>query len=143
MAMPAAAPTGVADAPGEESLAWPRLVQQLKLAGMPRELALRSELVSREGDHFHIRVPVKTLLDGGAEAKLRAALSEHLGRAARISAQIGPARGPTAAGLNEEARVQRQRSAEESIYADPFVRELIENFGAAVDPASIKPVQDK
>ena len=131
------APAGV-----DEDLDWPALVQKLKLAGMPRELALRSELVSREADHFRLRVPVKTLLESGAEARLRAALSEYFGRPVRISAEIGATQGPTAAGLNEEARAQRQRRAEESIYADPFVRELIENFGASVDPASIKPIQD-
>jgi len=126
----------------EVDLSWPALVQKLKLAGMPRELALRSELVSREGDHFRLRVPVKTLLESGNEARLRAALTEYFGRPIRISAEIGATRGPTAAGLNEEARAQRQRRAEESIYSDPFVRELIENFGASVDPASIKPIQD-
>ncbi len=127
----------------EGELAWPELVGCLKLAGMPRELALRSELVSREADHFRIRVPVKTLLESGAEARLRAALSEYFGRPIRISAEVGATRGPTAAGLNEEARAQQQRRAEEAIYSDPFVRELIENFGASVDPASIKPIPEK
>ncbi|HEY4039548.1 MAG TPA: DNA polymerase III subunit gamma/tau C-terminal domain-containing protein, partial [Burkholderiaceae bacterium] len=127
----------------EGEIPWPDLVQQLKLAGMPRELALRSELIAREGDHFKLRVPVKTLLESGAEARLRAALTEYFGRPIRISAEIGATRGPTAAGLNEEARAQRQRRAEESIYSDPFVRELIENFGASVDPTSIKPIGDK
>ena len=137
---PAAPPEPLGAAPAE--LAWPVLVQKLKLAGMPRELALRSELVAREDDHFRLRVPVRTLLESGAQERLRAALSEHLGRPVRISAEVGATRGPTAAGLNEEARAQRQRRAEESIYADPFVRELIENFGASVDPNSIKPIQD-
>jgi DNA polymerase-3 subunit gamma/tau len=123
-------------------LSWAELVRKLKLAGMPRELALRSELVAREGDHFRLRVPVRTLLESGTQERLRAALSEHFGRPVRISAEVGATRGPTAAGLNEEARAQRQRRAEESIYSDPFVRELIENFGASVDPASIKPIQD-
>jgi DNA polymerase III subunit gamma/tau len=134
-AQPAAQPGG--------DLPWPELVAKLKLAGMPRELALRSELVAREADHLHLRVPVKTLLESGAEARLRAALTEYFGRPIRISAEIGATRGATAAGLNEEARAQRQRRAEESIYSDPFVRELIENFGASVDPASIKPIGDK
>jgi DNA polymerase III subunit gamma/tau len=127
--------------PGGDLL-WPELVQRLKLAGMPRELALRSELVAREADHFKLRVPAKTLLESGAQERLRAALSEYFGRPIRISAEVGATRGPTAAGLNEEERAQRQRRAEESIYSDPFVRELIENFGASVDPASIKPIQD-
>jgi DNA polymerase III subunit gamma/tau len=146
-AMPAEASTRQGPPPEalakEGDISWPDLVQKLKLAGMPRELALRSELVSREGDHFNLRVPVKTLLESGAEARLRAALTEYFGRPIRISAEIGATRGPTAAGLNEEARAQRQRRAEESIYADPFVRELIENFGASVDPTSIKPIGDK
>jgi DNA polymerase-3 subunit gamma/tau len=137
--LPSIAPPGAK----EGDLPWPELVQKLKLAGMPRELALRSELVSREADHVRLRVPVKTLLESGAQERLRAALSEYFGRPIRISAEIGATRGPTAAGLNEEARAQRQRHAEESIYSDPFVRELIENFGASVDPASIKPIQDK
>jgi DNA polymerase-3 subunit gamma/tau len=145
---PAAPPAGLADVAGAEAPAkaadepWTELVGKLKLGGMPRELALRSELVSRDGDHFRLRVPVRTLLESGAEARLRAALSEYFGRPIRISAEIGATRGPTAAGLNEEARAQRQRRAEESIYSDPFVRELIENFGASVDPSSIKPIQD-
>ena len=139
-AMPSVAAAGAAAKEGDPP--WPELVGRLKLAGMPRELALRSELVSREGDLFRIRVPVKTLLESGAEARLRAALSEYFGRPTRILAEVGATRGPTAAGLNEEARAQRQRRAEEAIYSDPFVRELIENFGASVDPTSIKPIQD-
>lgn len=147
--LPLAPAEGAPRRPGSEApsdpaadLAWPELVQRLKLAGMPRELALRSELVLREGDHFKLRVPVKTLLESGAQERLRAALTEYFGRPIRISAEVGATRGPTAAGLNEEARAQRQRRAEESIYSDPVVRELIENFGASVDPASIKPIQD-
>jgi DNA polymerase-3 subunit gamma/tau len=147
--LPAAPPDSAPAPPGSEAqadpagdLAWPELVQRLKLAGMPRELALRSEFVSREADHFKLRVPVKTLLESGAQERLRAALTEYYGRPIRITAEVGATRGPTAAGLNEEARAQRQRRAEESIYSDPFVRELIENFGASVDPASIKPIQD-
>jgi DNA polymerase-3 subunit gamma/tau len=147
--LPLAPPESAPDRLGSEApsdpaadLAWPELVQKLKLAGMPRELALRSELVLREGDHFKLRVPVKTLLDSGAQERLRAALTDYFGRPIRISAEVGATLGPTAAGLNEEARAQRQRRAEESIYSDPVVRELIENFGASVDPASIKPIQD-
>src|SRR5215469_11472183 len=35
---------------------------------------------------------------------------------------------------------QRKRRAEEEIYAEPVVRELIERFRARVDPASINPI---
>lgn len=104
-----------------------------------RELAARSELVAAEGDHFKLRVPIKTLLDAGTLDRLKAALAEHFGRPIRVSAEVGSTSGPTAAGLAEQARAERQKRAEDAIYADPFVRELIENFGATVDPQSIRP----
>jgi DNA polymerase-3 subunit gamma/tau len=118
---------------------WPALVARLRVAGLVRELASRSELVAHEGDTMKLRVPLKTLLDAGTLDKLKAAISEALGRPVRLTAEVGTTAGPTAAGLAEQARSEKQRRAEEAIYADPFVRELIDNFGASVDPASIRP----
>jgi len=118
---------------------WPALVERLKVSGLVRELAVRSELVAVEGDHFKLRVPIKTLLDAGTLDRLKAALAEHFGRPIRVSAEVGSTSGPTAAGLAEQARAEKQKRAEDAIYADPFVRELIENFGATVDPQSIRP----
>jgi DNA polymerase-3 subunit gamma/tau len=118
---------------------WPGLVGRLKVAGLVKELANRSELVSHEGDTMKLRVPLKTLLDAGTLDKLKAAVSHALGRPIRLSAEVGSTAGPTAAGIAEQARADKQRQAEEAIYADPFVRELLDNFGASVDPASIRP----
>ncbi|MEP6608977.1 MAG: DNA polymerase III subunit gamma/tau, partial [Burkholderiaceae bacterium] len=121
---------------------WTGLVGRLKVSGLVRELAQRSELTSYEGDRFKVRVPLKTLLDAGALQKLQAAVSDALGRPIRLSAEVGSTVGPTSAGIADQARAEKQRQAEESIYADPFVRELIENFGASVDPTSIRPHND-
>ena len=118
---------------------WTGLVARLKVSGLVRELAQRSELISHEGDRLKLRVPLKTLLDAGALQKLQTAVSDALGRPIRLAAEVGSIVGPTSAGIADKARAERQRQAEESIYADPFVRELIENFGASVDPASIRP----
>jgi DNA polymerase-3 subunit gamma/tau len=118
---------------------WPALVGRLKVAGLVKELANRSALVSHEGDAMKLRVPLKTLLDAGTLDKLKVAVSQALGRPIRLSAEVGTTAGPTAAGIAEQARADRQRQAEEAIYADPFVRELLDNFGASVDPASIRP----
>jgi DNA polymerase-3 subunit gamma/tau len=118
---------------------WPALVARLKVAGLVKELASRSELVSHEGDALKLRVPLKTLLDAGTLDKLKSAVGAALGRPIRITAEVGSTAGPTAAGLAEQARAEKQRQAEEAIYADPFVRELLDNFGASVDPATIRP----
>ena len=122
---------------------WTVLVARLKVSGLVRELAQRSELISHEGDRLKLRVPLKTLLDAGALQKLQTAVSDALSRPIRLAAEVGSTVGPTSAGIADQARAERQRQAEESIYADPFVRELIENFGASVDPASIRPRSDK
>jgi DNA polymerase III subunit gamma/tau len=118
---------------------WPALVGRLKVVGLVRELASRSELVSHDGDSLKLRVPLKTLLDAGTLDKLKAAVSDALGRPIRLTAEVGSTAGPTVAGIAEQARAEKQRKAEEAIYADPFVRELLDNFGASVDPSSIRP----
>ncbi len=126
-------------APSEFDGDWPSLVARLKVSGLVKELAQRSELVSVQGDHFRLRAPLKTLTEAGTVDKLKAALGAALGRTVRLTADVGSTTGPTAAGRTAQANAERQRQAEESIYGDPFVRELIDNFGAAVDPASIRP----
>ncbi len=83
---------------------------------------------------------MRALCEAGNEQRLRSALSEHLGRPARLTIEIGAVTGDTAASRGEQSRAGLQRRAEDAIYADPFVRELIENFGASVDPRSIRPL---
>ena len=132
-------PRAVAAAPVDFDGDWPALVARLKVGGLVKELAQRSELVAAQGDHFRLRAPLKTLIEAGTVDKLKVALEAALGRTVRVTAEVGSTTGPTAAGLAEKASAERQRQAEEAIYGDPFVRELIDNFGASVDPASIKP----
>jgi DNA polymerase-3 subunit gamma/tau len=144
---PAASATPAIDEPtapaasAPATLDWPALAAALKLGGLARELALRSELLSHEGDQICLRVPVKALLEAGSEGRLRAALNAHFGRPIRLGIEVGATTGPTAAGRSEAARAVLQQQAEDAIYGDPFVRELIENFGASVDPRSIRPAK--
>ena len=119
---------------------WPAFVGRLKVAGMVKELAVRSELVEQQAAHLKIRVAIRTLADGASVEKLQAAVSEALGRPVRISTEVGAAQGPTAAAIADQASAARQKAAEDAIYADPFVRGVIETFGATVDPKSIRPV---
>ncbi len=124
--------------PGAEQ--WPELVARLQVAGLARELAAHSELLSSDDDHFRLRVSIKSYAEAGNVERLRAALAQHFGRPMRVSVAVGDTAGATtAAALAEQARSEKQKSAEQAIYADPFVKELIENFGAQVEPQSIRP----
>jgi DNA polymerase-3 subunit gamma/tau len=118
---------------------WPALAASLELSGLARELASHCELVKREDDHFTLRTAVRALAGGAGEARLRAALASRLGREVRLTLQVGATRGPTAAVRAQEEQAASQRRAEDAIYADPLVRQLIEDFGASVDPRSIRP----
>jgi DNA polymerase-3 subunit gamma/tau len=118
---------------------WPSLAARLPVQGMPRQLAAQAELLQCDGDHFRLRVATRALADGGNVERLRNGLSQHFGRPVRISVEVGVTAGPTAASRDEQARAQRQKAAEEAIYADPTVRQMIDQLGAQVDPHSIRP----
>ncbi|MBS1162338.1 MAG: polymerase subunit gamma and tau, partial [Burkholderiaceae bacterium] len=149
VARPAAAPAAVPKTAGAAKAAspplprpdeWPRLVEALQVAGLARELAAHSELLASEGDHFRLRVAIKSYAEPASVERLRAALTQHFGRPIRVSVEVGSTAGAsTAAALAEQARSERQKGAEQAILSDPFVQELIENFGAQVEPQSIRP----
>jgi DNA polymerase-3 subunit gamma/tau len=137
------APQGPAEKPPPEgphsrAIDWPALAASLSISGMTRELAAGSELIGVEGDVFRLRVGIKTLAEAGTVDRLRAALAQALGRPVRLAIEFG-ATADTAAARAERVRSEKQKRAEQSIYDDPFVQQLIENFGATIDPSSIKP----
>ena len=110
------------------------------MSGLARELAAHSELLSADRDHVRLRVAIKSYAETANVERLRAALTQHVGRPIRVSVEVGSTAGAgTAAALAEQARSDRQKAAEQAILADPFVQELIENFGAQVEPQSIRP----
>jgi len=61
-------------------------------------------------------------------------------RPIRVSVEVGSTAGAARQRpWPSTARSERQKNAEDAIYGDPFVQELIENFGAQVEPQSIRP----
>ena len=87
-------------APGD----WPQLVNALQLAGLARELASHSELLSVDGDLFRLRVAIKSYAESANVERLRAALTQHFGRPIRVAVEVGTTAGATtAASLAEQA----------------------------------------
>ncbi|WP_323118757.1 DNA polymerase III subunit gamma/tau [Burkholderia alba] len=118
---------------------WPALAATLPLKGVAYQLAFNSELTAVEGGTLKLSVPVPQYADGAQVAKLKAALAETLGKPVEVAVEVGPAR-RTAAALDAAARAQRQREAEQEIGADPFVQQLIREFGARIVDGSVRPV---
>src|SRR6185312_4801620 len=121
---------------------WHATVQQLiadeAIAALVRELALQSQLVARDGDHWMLRVERESLNQPTSRERLRAALSA-AGHVATISVEVGMV-SDSPARRNAAAALERQRAAEEIILADPLVQSMMRDFGAKIVPGSIKPL---
>ena len=123
--------------------AWSALVAQLvaseAINALTRELALQSELRSQDGGIWQLCVERQSLNQSAACEKLQLALQAQLGegRLLKLVVEVGAVT-DTPARRNTAAQIERQRKAEELIHNDPFVRDLVRDWGAKVVPGSIK-----
>jgi len=142
----AAATAAVAPPPdsplGDE---WTALVNRMvaaeMIAALARELALQSELRSQADGVWTLRVERESLNQAAAREKLQAALQaalQHSGQAPRLTVELGPV-GDSPARRNAAAALERQRQAEETIQNDPFVQDMMRDWGAKIVPGSVKP----
>ncbi len=121
---------------------WAETVARLKLGGMARMAVEHCELVSFENGVMRLAVPEahRSFAEASYRDKLRAALVEHFGDI-RLELSIGTVKGDQTLGAKENRdREARQIKANDAVENDPFVRELRENFGARVEPDSIRPL---
>ncbi len=118
---------------------WPALAATLPLKGVAYQLAFNSELTAVDGGVLKLSVPVPQYADAAQVAKLKTALADTLGKPVEVEVTVGAAR-RTAAALDAAARAQRQREAEQEIGGDPFVQQLIREFGARIVEGSVRPL---
>jgi len=119
---------------------WPALVRVLKVTGLARQLAERSELAAHSENRIELQLPKasKHLGERAFVDKLKTALAEHFGRPVALSITLGEVSGKTVAAENQDKQRAREEQAEASIGTDPFVQALVESFDGTVD--SIKPI---
>jgi DNA polymerase-3 subunit gamma/tau len=122
---------------------WTAFVGSLPLAGMERMLAHNCELVSWQDGKLALRVAhaQRHLNNRAYQERLQQALEQQMGAKVRLEIIVGEVDGKTVAAVRDREQKQQLSAAAESIDRDPFVRDVIENFGARVVPASIKPTQ--
>ncbi|MEQ1661135.1 MAG: DNA polymerase III subunit gamma/tau [Thiobacillus sp.] len=120
---------------------WLVVVSALRLGGMAKMLADHCELVTQAGDAITLRVGEahKHLLDRTYQDKLIAALREQHGALLKITFEIGAAAEQTPQQVRTRIKDARQAEAVAAIESDPFVRELVEQFGGQIDAQSIQP----
>jgi DNA polymerase-3 subunit gamma/tau len=113
-----------------------------RLAGGVKQLAALCELADHGPGYLKLRLPgdKKSLLDSLGE-KLKSALRELIGPAARIEYELGATSGAAPAEIVAQKKAVRQAEAEAATMDDPFVQTLVRDFDATV--LNIKPIGEQ
>ena len=126
----------------EEGDFWHPLVQKLVanelVAALVRELALQSQLLARDTDQWILRVERESLNQSGSRDRLQAAL-QLAGYPVKLVVEVGRV-SDSPARRNAHVQAERQLAAEKIIFEDPFVQDMMRDFGAKIVPGSIKAV---
>jgi DNA polymerase-3 subunit gamma/tau len=145
---PAMAPSPVAPVPAPATTAlaesdhWFELVmdmvQRELVTALVRELALQSQLLAREGGTWRLRVERETLNQASTRDRLQTALAA-AGHSVTLQVEVGVVNDSAARRLAAKAAA-RQLEAEAAMAADPFVQQMLNEFGGKIVPGSLKPL---
>ncbi len=123
---------------------WPAYVASQNMSGMAGMLARQCVFKSFDGGVLELSVPDqhKHLAEKPYQDKLKVALAPQFGANVRLNIKIGGAgdvAGVSLAATEDRARSQQQADAEAAIDADPFIKNLQQDFGAEINRAAIRP----
>ena len=122
---------------------WPQLARALNLKGVASALASNCSLQSITNDEVRLVLEAghAQIRTSNAEARLRQALGDHLGRPLRLYIEIAEHAAATPAQLASHDRAQRQRAADAAIEADATVQAFKQHFAAEIVPGSVRPIK--
>ena len=134
---PAAMPaTGLA-------LQWLELFPKLPVSGMTGSIGANCTLIAVDGDNWllHLDPAHSALFNATQQRRLNDALNQFHGRTLTLSMELIKPEQETPAQAASRRRANRQREAEESIHGDPFIQQMMQQFGAVVRHDTIEPVE--
>ncbi|HEY0286767.1 MAG TPA: DNA polymerase III subunit gamma/tau [Pseudomonas sp.] len=134
--LPAAMPaTGLA-------LEWLELFPKLPVSGMTASIAANCTLISVDGDRWllHLDPAHSALFNPTQQRRLNDALNQFHERTLNLSIELIKPEQETPAQAGARRRADRQRQAEASIHGDPFIQQMLQQFGAVIREDTIAPV---
>ena len=134
---PAAMPaTGLA-------LQWLELFPKLPISGMTGSIAANCTLIAVDGDQWllHLDPAHSALFNATQQRRLNDALNQLLERTLTVSIELIKPEQETPAQASSRRRANRQREAEDSIHGDPFIQQMMQQFGAVIRNDTIEPVE--
>ena len=120
---------------------WPAYVASQNMSGMAGMLARQCAFKSFDGGLLELSLPDqhKHLAEKPYQDKLKVALAPQFGANVRLNIKIGGLAGVSLAATEDRVRSQQQAAAEAAIDADPFIKNLQQDFGAEINRAGIRP----
>jgi DNA polymerase-3 subunit gamma/tau len=108
------------------------------ITAMTRELALQSQLVAKDESQWVLRLERESLNQPNNRDRLTVALN-NAGHAVSLVVEVGSVVDTPARRLLA-AQAERQRQAEDTVMADPFVQTLMRDYGGKIVPGSLQPM---
>ena len=113
------------------------LMAQEAITALVRELALQSQLLARDADHWQLRVERETLNHPASRERLQAALLAAGHGDVKLGIEVGPVSDSPAKRLAVKA-AEKMAAAQVLIQNDPLVQAMVRDFGAKIVPGSIQ-----
>jgi len=135
--LPAAQPaTGLA-------LQWLELFPKLPISGMTGSIAANCTLIAVEGDDWllHLDPAHSALFNSTQQRRLNDALNQYHERTISLTIELIRPEQETPAQAAARWRANRQADAENSIQQDPYIQQMLQQFGAIIRDDTIEPVE--
>ena len=124
------------------ALQWLELFPKLPISGLTASIAANCSLIAVDGDSWllHLDPAQSALFNPTQQRRLNDALNQHHGRPITLAIELVRPEQETPAQASSRRRHERQHDAEASIQADPFIQQMMQQFGATVRHDTIEPV---
>ncbi|MGV6393965.1 DNA polymerase III subunit gamma/tau [Pseudomonas caspiana] len=121
---------------------WLEMFNKLPISGMTSSIASNCTLISMQGDAWllHLDPGHSALFNSTQQRRINDALNQFTGRTINLSIELIKPEQETPAQAASRLRAERQLQAEASIHADPFIQQMLQQFGAVIREDTIKPV---
>ncbi|WP_397448985.1 DNA polymerase III subunit gamma/tau [Pseudomonas sp. NA-150] len=124
------------------ALEWLNLFPKLPISGMTGSIAANCSLIAVDGDHWllHLDPAHSALFNSTQQRRLNDALNQFHGRPLTLTIELIKPEQETPAQALSRRRHERQGEAVASIHADPFIQQMLQQFGAVIREDTIEPV---
>jgi DNA polymerase-3 subunit gamma/tau len=121
---------------------WLELFPKLPISGMTGSIAANCTLISVEGDNWllHLDPAHSALFNSTQQRRLNDALNQYHERTLNLSIELIKPEQETPAQAAARRRADRQKQAEAAIHGDPFIQQMMQQFGASIREDTIVPV---